>query len=241
MLGIDADSPDPPAVRALLEAGIEATFDHALESVGAQVAQYSQLWEEVCLSTPLLESIALKDTLESLKDFPAQYDYRYFAHEIPSDIDYPLAHPVSESLQGVQYVTEYLKRLLIENTFMEKFELDLCAQVLRKVDVEYRELLLNLYEPIAINAIGLALADRNIFSLNVKAHIRQMLLGKLEGSSKQQLDTMLKQAASEIGATTRIDDERTALYLTKTALDLCPRIMAGLKRKSLDGIFLGIS
>ena len=95
VLGIDPDDPDPLIVREFATEGVEAAFDRGVRRVEAEATRVSELWREVCLSVPLLESIALKDTLESLRDFKTRYEPRFFAHEIPADIDYPLCFPVA--------------------------------------------------------------------------------------------------------------------------------------------------
>jgi len=55
-----------------------------------------------------------KDTLTNIDFFFKRYDYHFFAHEIP-DIFYQLNQPVPQELQGIEYVNEYLSRLLKEN------------------------------------------------------------------------------------------------------------------------------
>ena len=113
VLGVDPDDPRPDAalVQALATEGPEAVFERAVAQVEREAARTEALWKDACLSAPLLESIALKDTLESLRGFRARYVPRFFAHEVPADIDYPLAQPVPESRQGVAYVNAYLERL----------------------------------------------------------------------------------------------------------------------------------
>jgi hypothetical protein len=70
-----------------------------------------KIWQDVCIVMPPLRSIALRDTLAGIEGFWERYDPRLFAQKIPCDIDYPLCHPVSDALVGVDYVEAYLHRL----------------------------------------------------------------------------------------------------------------------------------
>lgn len=244
-LGIDREEPDPAAIRRLLAQGIDTAFGEGMALVERKAKRIGGLWEQVALTTPLLESVALKDTLESLREFPARYDYRSFAHEIPSDIDYPLAHPVSESVLGVDYVTEYLERLLIENDFMQRFDLGLCKALLRAVHPAYRELLINLYEPIAVNAVGLALAGvGDVRCLRATDEDRARIVDAVGGRSASGCSHLLEKAAAAVCESLGIEDERSRSYLARTAAGVRPRLMRFSKQGDvpagggLAGVFL---
>ncbi len=75
VLGVDPDDPcsDAALVQALATEGPEAVFERAVAQVEREAARTEALWKDACLSAPLLESIALKDTLESLRGFRARY------------------------------------------------------------------------------------------------------------------------------------------------------------------------
>lgn len=239
VLGIDLADPDPITVRSLFSRGLDEAFQAGMAAVEQKAKRVADLWERVALSTPLLESTALKDTLESVRGFADRYDYRYFAHEIPCDIDYPLAHSVPESMLGVDYVTEYLERLLRENDFMQRFELSRCKALLRAVHPEYRELIISLYEPIATNAIGLALAGGTIRELRVRDADRARISETVVGRSTRAVGELLGEAASAVCDELGIEDANARGYVTQTASDLRPRIMRFAQEtaeRSVDGL-----
>ena len=61
-----------------------------------------------------------------------------------------------ETLRGVDYVNDWLRRLCLEQNFLDRFDPALVRAVLDRSCPDYRGLLINLYEPIAVNALGLA-------------------------------------------------------------------------------------
>ena len=241
VLDVDTDDPDAGAMLAVLDEGAEAVFARNLRRIEERAAQVDGLWKEVCLNMPLLESVALRDTLESLRNFAARYDPRFFAHEIPADIDYPLCRPVSESLQGVAYVTTYLERLLAECRFLQRFELERCRAVLRRVHPAYGELIVNLFEPVATNAVGCALANSDVRFLRVgeegRARIAQLLASRSAGERRTLLREAADGACDELGLCGS-DAEATRELVRWTADGLVPRLGNALRHESLDGVFV---
>jgi hypothetical protein len=73
---------------------------------------------------------------------------------VPCDIDYQLCRPVPEDLLGVEYVNEYLRRVVLENDFLRRFPKEPVIKLLENYCPDYRGLLINLYEPVATNALG---------------------------------------------------------------------------------------
>lgn len=239
-LGIDPDDPqsDTALVQALATEGPEAVFERAVARVEREAARTETLWKDVCLSAPLLESIALKDTLESLRGFRSRYVPRFFAHEVPVDIDYPLAQPVLESLQGVAYVNAYLERLLMENRFLQRFDVARCRRLLRAVHPQYGELILNLFEPVAANAVGCALAGCDVRGLQLDEAGYARIVDALAGRAPQSLMRKLEDAADAVCAELDEDDEATHAYVRRLAGQMAPRVATALRCRSLEGVFV---
>lgn len=241
VLGVDPDDPDPALMRAIVAEGAEATFEREVRLVEREAERTDGLWREVALTTPLLESVALKDTLESLRGFRSRYAPRFFAHEIPADIDYPLAEPVPEAVQGVRYVNAYLERLLMENRFLQRFDLERCKGVLRAVHPDYGELVLNLFEPVATNAVGCALAGCDVRSLRMDdagyARMATSLQGKPARQVRGELEAAALRACGEV-VLRAPDDGPVRGYVEKFASRLAPRLRNALAHDALAGVFV---
>ena len=63
------------------------------------------------------DNVSYRDTVNGMENFFKKYDYYFFADQIPCDIDYQLCLPVNENLWGVEFLTEYIKRLICESRF----------------------------------------------------------------------------------------------------------------------------
>jgi hypothetical protein len=236
VLGIDlADSTERIARLSTLD--LEGEFQKGLEAIQAEVERGETLWRQVRHVMPLIHNIALRDTLESIGDFWQRYDPRFFAHEIVCDIDYPLCHPVSESLLGVDYVTEYLRRLLIEGRFIGCFDTSLCEALLERCCPDYRGLLINLYEPIAVNACGLSLIGADPLKLDITTSECAELCSLLAPCGPAAISRLLQEAAYGLCATLHIEQEAARDHLTAAMMQVQPRLRVALAHDALANLF----
>lgn len=203
----------------------------------ARMEAGKNLFREVVRSAPRIDSLSYRDTLAGIGTFFEKYDYRFFAHRIPCEIDYQLCHAVPDELQGIEYINEYLKRLFTENRFCNCFEGGTVVSLLKRCCPDYERLLINLFEPVAINVIGLAISGGELASLNITTYDRRKLEDYFRASSKADATGELRAAADQVCSELGIGDAFSKEYLRRTAADLYPRIAAALPAGGLDGIF----
>lgn len=174
------------------------------------------------------ESAALTDTLTSVSGFFRDYDARYFAAELPCDIDYQLCHPVPEETRGVLYLREYLRRLLTEDAFLRRFDPAAVRRLLSAVCPTHRELLVNLYEPVADAALGLTLTEGALAGLDMTAAGQGALTELLSPRRPAERLHLLDCAAQTLARRLELPPFGAA-YLRKTARGLHPRMEAVLE------------
>jgi hypothetical protein len=208
--------------------------------IEAQVEKAKVCLQRVRDGAPDIVNRSYRDTLIGMEAFFKKYDYRFFAHEIPGDIDYQLCHAVPQELQGIEYINEYLRRLSIENDFCGYFERGTMIALLESYCKDYQGLLINLYEPVAVNALGLALLGGDILALEITDRDRSKLLSRLTGYTKTEVLEELKRAAEVLCYRLQIGDAQARDYLQSTATELFPRIKAAMPKNRLDGIFLSL-
>ena len=222
-------------------ADLDALLREGVKLIEKKLALGKGLYREACLSAPKIENIAYGDTLRNIGGFFQRYDYRFFAHQIPCAMDYPLAQPVPESLLGIEYINEYLRRTVLENHFLQHFDTSLLIRLLEAYCPDYKGLLINLYEPVAANALALALLGGDVFVLDIDATQQarlQELFFPLPGEETQ---AALAKAAALLCCTLNIREGAAQAYLMQTAKALSPRIRAALSGGSLAGLFLSLT
>ena len=197
-----------------------------------------KMWKKICISLPAVENRSMKDTLKSIGTFWKKYDAYFFAHEIPCDIDYQLSIPVSEKKKGVLYVIAYLERLAIENYFLSLFDRDVMIPVLNRYCPDYEGLLINLYEPIATNAIGRTLLERDYETLTLTPEEQKEIGCIFEHLSEKAIESKMDESAQvtleKIGCQIQGEKQLLAQY----AKNLAVRIERVRDVGGISGIFL---
>lgn len=131
------------------DCGLASQFDRGVERIRYKAEQTRTLWSQVRASVPRPTSRSMLDTLKSISRSFDLYDPVLSAHVVPCDIDYQLAVPVPNSLLGIDYVHEYLRRLSIENSLLVRIEPETLTSLLDSWMPDWRDLVANLYEPVA--------------------------------------------------------------------------------------------
>ena len=139
---------DPATLARLASDDIDVLFKQGLEDIERRVNETMELWRQVCVTMPPIKNIALRDTLASIGQFRKVYDTYFAADKVLVNIDYPLSEPISEDLEGVDYVYAWLQQCLKEAQYIAQFDRNECIAVLKRYCPDYKGLLINLYEPI---------------------------------------------------------------------------------------------
>lgn len=212
---------------ALLEEEPERLLRQAEAGLWRQVELTRRRYRLALTTSPVEESRSLKETLAGIAPFFQAYDVRYFAHRLPDacDIDYPLSQPVPEERQGVVYLREYLERLLLENAVLGRFPKAAAARVLGALCPGYRLVPVNLYELVAGAAIGVTLVEGDWSALDMKRPGQAGLTALLASRSAAERLTLLRQAGERLASRLELPGQAAA-YLTRTAVDLAPRMEA---------------
>lgn len=221
--------------RELLSCDLEALLQQGRELLQDKLAATRQLWEQACLTAPQIPNAYLQDTLKGIKAFFKQYDIRYFAHQIPCAVDYPLCIPVSEELQGVIYFEQWLRRLLIENWCLSRFPRQAICDLLSAVVADYWDYPLNLCQQPLINGIGLAILERPILALKLSDGDVRELASLLFSCPdiRAELRRGVERAAGQLQA-----PPEAASYMQAVADDTLPRIEAVRTTGDIGNIFV---
>ena len=208
---------------------VETQLEHAKQI-------YNQ-FQDNCIATG---NHAYNDTLQNgIPAFFYAYDVDYAAHETPASIDYPLSSDKME-LTGIEYINDYLQKLLMENQFCKNFTTHDIHCLLRGYDAHYRDLLINIFGIVLTNALGCILADKSALWLNIEPVDRQYLQQKLVNMTKNQLDAILHDASKQLCKEFNISDRLLKTHITATILDLSPRLKNALENNRLEAVFISL-
>lgn len=208
--------------------------------IESMVEEGQGLFKQVIETTVLTENISYNDTLQGIKKFFKRYEYHFFAHEIPGDIDYQLCMPIPEGLQGIQYINEYLHRLLLENRFCEHFGRNGILRLLQSYCSDYKGLLINIFEPVAMNAMGLAVINKNVIDLDISDYDRKRILTELDKWSNNEVVIQLNQVVDIICSQLEINEMQQRNYLYDALFAQYPRVKSQVALKDLNCVFISL-
>ena len=222
-------------LRTLLTADLGGMLSQGQDALRIYVNTAQTLYQAAMKSTEAFGSRSLSDTLTGIGRFFRAYDLRLYAHRVPSSIDYQLCLPVEGNRRGVLYVVEYLERLLIENALVTRFPQDRVTALLERTSPEYRELLINLYEPVASNAVGLGLLGRDIMQLEMTYAEASGLHQQLSALPLAAARSRVAAAANAVCDSLKLASAKHTAYLRQAAEALLPRICVS--PQSACGVF----
>ena len=219
---------------------LEIPPEKALEGVRDILKKRIQLCKTLYLTLLRLpfqpDNVSYRDTVNGMENFFKKYDYYFFADQVPCDIDYQLCLPVSENLWGVEFLTEYIKRLICEGRFCGAFQRYEITALLANFGSRNDELLINVFTPVLSNALGRALLGNDISTLEVTPDGIEKLFSMFAGLKYEEalpiVDKASKLLCSRVGFS-----GYNAEYVTESARTLIPRIC----RCDPKGLFLSLA
>ena len=228
---------DSPRWQQLAEADLEEELLRGQARIRRKLQWGRRLWQRLMASGAAGESRALGETLLGIGEFWRRYDWRFAAHEVPCDIDYPLALPVSEELEGVDYLNEWLGRLETEVRFQACFPAAERAAAWERFHPERYDLPLNLYEPLAADALCLYAQGREVGSLSVGPEERRAFAVRAALLTEPETEEALRRWAEGLGEALGLPQGRDRRYLADYAQGLLPRIRAAVEKGGWPGLF----
>lgn len=211
--------------RDLLGEPPDVLLREAAENLRRQTARAQLQYRRACRCLYQEESLSLQETLRGIGGFFHAYDPWFFAAELPCDIDYQLAYPVPNSLLGIVWLRDYLDRLLTEDAILRCFHPEAVRRVLAASCPDHRELLVNLYEPVAAAALGVTVTEGSLFTLDITAEGQAALTALLTPLSSTGRQLALERAAETLARRLELPTSAAA-YLREMALALAPRLEA---------------
>jgi hypothetical protein len=168
------------ALQALKNEPIAEQHQKGLKIVCRKVNVARYLYHLVCNSRIVSKQCFYNAAIdEDLKRSLKNYNLEYEAHEVTTSIDYQLMNPVSD-LVGVEYLVHYLNNLSLENMFCAKFKPAVIHAVMQEYDRHYKDLPVNFFEQVLLNALGCVLLRKDFDAPILTAADRQEMISIMQ-------------------------------------------------------------
>ncbi|MBK1811942.1 hypothetical protein JHL18_15075 [Clostridium sp. YIM B02505] len=217
---------------------LKQLFTEGEKILKAKVELCKSLLNTVYETRLKVETLAYTDTIDyGIPPFFKEYDTRFESHGNPGSIDYPLAVDVG-NLVGVEYLEEYLNRVILENKFCSLFDSEEIGALLKGFNKEYSHMLFNIFQLILTNYIGCILTGKIGKSLDISEGDRVYIYSMLKDLPKEILEKLIFKATEKLCNNLCIDDEVLIEYINESVLDIIPRIENAIKIDKLESVFI---
>lgn len=231
--------PDTDAgVLMLKNTRLSELFDQSKRLVKKQVIEAKLLYKAVQKNRIQAGTLAYNDTIDhAISEFFTSYDIEFGAHETMASIDYPLCFDQMNTV-GIEYIGGYLKKLYVENMFCQKFSNSEISALLNSYDKNYQDLLINIYDLILTNSVGMILLNQSAFHIMLTAGDLTELQQKLSSLSKAELDNALKKAGNLLFKELNITNLFLREYIENTLKKLSAKLQDALQKQRLAFLFV---
>ena len=158
-------SPDA-ALERVLSVPLDALFAEGQAAIRRRVAYARSLHQRTLAALCPVGNVFFRDTVTGgISGFFKLYRPALFAHETHITADYPTFFGEGR-VTGIAFIARYLRNISVENRFFSCFAPEDIARLLSGIDEDWRESVMNLYEPLALAAFGAALTGKSARGLD---------------------------------------------------------------------------
>ena len=171
--------------------------------------------------------------IKGIKGFFKIYDPDYNAMDIKITADYPLYNNLVGRLEGIEFIENYLQSLYYENEFCKMFSNEKIENLLCKYSKGYKDLIINIFSIVLVQAIGCILADRDYLELELNLNDVQGIYKKFKNKSKQEIYDLIFDAYKKMN----IENNEVKQYIEKGIGEIQAEIYSCFELNNLDKAF----
>lgn len=194
-------------------------------------------WKLLCQELPKIQNVYYNSTIMNIGQFFKNYNIYYESHRIPCSIDYWPLCPVPENNRGITYIAEYIRRIQIENDFLNFFDPEKVVRVYKRFIPDYPEMLFNLCEPVLCNALGLCILDSEPDELNFTPEQIRKLYDMMDDRSNDEIQNILEHSLENMLKKMGMEEEETISYFTRAISGMALRVREAVLNRNLSKVF----
>ena len=172
--------------------------------------------------------------------FFKEYDDFFVPNKIHGPADYQL-YMDNVNYKGIEYINYYLETLNLENEFCYNFDINEINKLLRGYDKKYEELLINIFELVLINSLGLIICSKYLKHLNITSMDREQIKDKMGELSLEELQTELLIYANRCCEILDIKNKALVNYIRKSIPKISSLINTSIELNKLETVFISFN
>lgn len=188
-----------------------------------------------------VDNYAYNDTIDyGYLVFFKEYDDFFVPNKTHGPVDYQL-YMDNINYVGIEYINNYLETLSLENEFCYNFDICEINELLKGYDKNCELLLINIFELVLINSLGLMICGKSLKSLNINSLDREQIKNKLERLSLEELEGVLLKYTKRCCKILDIKNKALVNYIKKATLKITSLINESIKLNRLETVFISFN
>ena len=229
------------SIEAIKHESLESMYNKGKIILKEEFEATKYFYEETIKNKLDIEIIAYNDTLgEGIEAFFRNYNVEFEPHDAPCSIDYPLAFD-DWSVQGLNYIKNYLKNINIENRICSYFDKSAINNMLenygKMYSINYRDLLINVFELTITNAVFSFIINRDYKTLEIKEEEFIHLEKNLE-TLKNDISKLIDLCINKIIYDFDIVNEDEINYLNRYKKVIVNSTISGIKNNNIKNMLV---
>jgi len=206
-----------------------------------KVAESKSLLKTIQENKLKVDIYAYNDTIDyGYLVFFKEYDDFFVPNETHGPVDYQL-YMDNVSYKGIEYINYYLETLNLENEFCYNFDIGEINELLKGYDKNCELLIINIFELVLINSLGLIICGKSLKSLTINSIDREQIKNKLVGLSLEELELTLLKYAKICCETLDIRNKALVAYIRESTLKITSLIDNSIKLNKLERVFISFN
>lgn len=176
--------------------------------------------------------------LGGIQGFLKIYDPDFNAQDMKITADYPLYNNIVEKLEGVEFISEYVNSIYLENEFCNIFKSEKIERLLYSYSKNYDDLIINIFEIVFLEVIACKLVRRNVFDLEISKSELSKIYELFKVKNKEEIAIEIIKVCNDIYDELIPEKENLKEYIKKNIGTIIDIIVNGIKQNTLDKVFI---
>lgn len=228
-------------IEELKSASLAYILKTGHDLIKKKTVESKKLLDKIHYNKLKVDNYSYNDTIDhGITLFFKEYEDCFAAHETPGSIDYQLYIDNMDYI-GIEYINNYLETLTLENEFCHNFDIYEINELLKGYDINCELLLINIFELVLINALGLIICGKPLKSLNINRIDREQISNKLGKLSLEELEEELLKYARRCCESLDIRNEVLVDYIRRSTLKITSLINKSIELNKLETVFISFN
>lgn len=208
------------------------------ELIKKKVSESKKLLKKIQENKLKVDNYSYNDTIDhGISLFFKEYEDFFMPHEGSGSIDYQL-YIDKMNYRGIEYIENYLETLALENEFCSKFDINEIIELLNGYDERCELLLINIFELVLINSIGIVICDKSPKRLNIGSRDRELIKDKLSNISMEELQKTLLKYSETCMVILGIENKVLINYIRRSVVKVTSLIKRSIELNKLETVFI---